>query len=169
MCTIRLIDLSVAWQNSKPVSCKMNAFLQTANSFALLNSGFVWYSSFISTKTQPYIFPIAGLRFVLQDTRIEKPDDRLFPILLCSCDGISFSFCSFSSFNTLRQVHIFVFTYVSNIIQMCTLSFKVQSFITCIYILCNKALHISIHICHIPYMTCLYSVHFYFVIGKGIM
>ena len=26
MCTIRLIELTVAWQNYKPVSCKMHAF-----------------------------------------------------------------------------------------------------------------------------------------------
>ena len=41
MCIIRLIKLTVAWQNSKPVSCKMHAFLQNAISFALLYSGFV--------------------------------------------------------------------------------------------------------------------------------
>ena len=42
MCTIRLIELTVAWQNSKPVSSKMHAFLQNAISVALLYSGFVW-------------------------------------------------------------------------------------------------------------------------------
>ena len=38
-----LIELTVAWQNSKPVhiSCKIHAFLQNAISFALLYSGFV--------------------------------------------------------------------------------------------------------------------------------
>ena len=41
ICTIRLIELTVAWQNSKPVSCKMHVFLQNAISFALLYSGFV--------------------------------------------------------------------------------------------------------------------------------
>ena len=41
LCTIRLIEITVAWQNSKPVSCKMHAFLQNAISFALLYSGFV--------------------------------------------------------------------------------------------------------------------------------
>ena len=33
MCTIHLIELTVAWQNSKAVSCKMHAFLQSAISF----------------------------------------------------------------------------------------------------------------------------------------
>ena len=42
MFTIGLIELTVAWQNSKPVSCKMHAFLQNAINFALLYSGFVW-------------------------------------------------------------------------------------------------------------------------------
>ena len=39
--TLRLLKLKVAWQNSKPVACKMHAFLQNAISFALLYSGFV--------------------------------------------------------------------------------------------------------------------------------
>ena len=30
MCTICFIEFSVAWQNSKPVSCTMHAFLQNA-------------------------------------------------------------------------------------------------------------------------------------------
>ena len=42
MCTFRLIELTVAWQNSKPISCKMHAFLQNSINFALLYSGFVW-------------------------------------------------------------------------------------------------------------------------------
>ena len=48
MCTIRLTESTVSWQNSKPVSCKMHAFFQNAISFALFYSGFVW--SFIYTK-----------------------------------------------------------------------------------------------------------------------
>ena len=60
------------WQNSKPVSCKMHAFLQNAISFELLYSD---YPIFICTKTQPYIFPIVGLRFFFaRHTGIEKPD-----------------------------------------------------------------------------------------------
>ena len=42
MCTIRLEEFTVAWQNSKSVSCKMHAFLQNAISFAWLFSGFIW-------------------------------------------------------------------------------------------------------------------------------
>ena len=36
MCTFRLIELTVAWLNSKPISCKMHAFLQNSINFALL-------------------------------------------------------------------------------------------------------------------------------------
>ena len=39
--TICLTEFTVAWQNSKPVSCKMHAFLKNAINFALLYSGFV--------------------------------------------------------------------------------------------------------------------------------
>ena len=51
MCTIRLIELTVAWQNSKPVSC-------------------------VSPKCNKFCTAIQlGLRFFfLQDTEIEKPD-----------------------------------------------------------------------------------------------
>ena len=64
MRTICLIELTVAWQNSKPVSRKMHAFLQNAIIVALLYSGFYepinQYPNFIYTKTQPYITPIVG-------------------------------------------------------------------------------------------------------------
>ena len=64
----------VAWQNSKPVSCKMHAFLQNAISFAVLYSGFVLTNiQALYTTTQLYIFPMLGLRF-LQGTGIEKPN-----------------------------------------------------------------------------------------------
>ena len=78
MCTMRLIELTVAWQNSKPVSCKMHAFLQNAISFVLLYRGFFMnqYPSFIHTKIQPYIFPMLVL--FLQGTGIEKLDYVLF-------------------------------------------------------------------------------------------
>ena len=39
MCTIRLIEFIVAWQNCKPVTCRMHAFLQNAIIFTLLYSG----------------------------------------------------------------------------------------------------------------------------------
>ena len=42
MCTARLIELTVAWRNSKAKACKMHAFLQNAISFAFLYSDFVW-------------------------------------------------------------------------------------------------------------------------------
>ena len=42
MCTIRVIEITVAWQNAKPVSCKMHTFLKNAIIFTLLDSGFVW-------------------------------------------------------------------------------------------------------------------------------
>ena len=42
ICTKRLIEVIVDWLNSKPVSCKMNAVLQNAISFALLYNGIVW-------------------------------------------------------------------------------------------------------------------------------
>ena len=69
MCTKRLIELRVAWQNSKSVSCKMHAFLHNAISF----------HCYIVVLYKPifklYICknPTEGLR-VLQDTGIEKPD-----------------------------------------------------------------------------------------------
>ena len=50
MCTIRLIKLTVAWQNSKQVSFKMHAFLQNAISFALL------YSGLYEPISKPYIY-----------------------------------------------------------------------------------------------------------------
>ena len=49
-------------------------FFQNAISFELLCIGFVWNNIQALTKTQPYIFLIVGLRFLLQDTEIENPD-----------------------------------------------------------------------------------------------
>ena len=80
MCTIRLIELTVASQTSKPVSCKMHPFLQNAIKFCIAIQRFCMkqYPSFIYVKTQLYIFPMLGLRFFflffLQTTGIEKPD-----------------------------------------------------------------------------------------------
>ena len=60
MCPKRLIEPTVAWQNSEPVSCKMHAFLQNAISFALLYSGFVWINYNIQAlyikKSSVYLF-----------------------------------------------------------------------------------------------------------------
>ena len=41
MSTTRIVELTVACQNSEPIACKMLAFLQNAISFASLYSGFV--------------------------------------------------------------------------------------------------------------------------------
>ena len=71
MCTIRLIEPTVAWQNSKPVSCKIHAFLQNAISFALLYSGFVWTNIsklYIQNLSHIFFFPIEGLiRFIARN------------------------------------------------------------------------------------------------------
>ena len=74
MCAIRLIEPTVAWQNSKSVSCKIHAFLQNAISFALL------YNGFVSTNTHAlYMQKISRISFqckgyvFLQGIGIEKP------------------------------------------------------------------------------------------------
>ena len=63
MCTVHLKELTVAWQNSKPVSCIMHAFLQNLFRIALQRLCMNQYPSFICTETQLYIFPIVGLSF----------------------------------------------------------------------------------------------------------
>ena len=92
-CVQYAIQLTVAWQNSKLVSCKMQAFLQNAASFALLYSGFCMnqYPSVLYTKTQPYIFPIVGLCFFffffffVQETGIEKSDYKTLQFIIYAC------------------------------------------------------------------------------------
>ena len=76
MCTICLLELTVALQNSKPASCKMLAFLKKKKKerFRIANHWFCMNQlpSLTYTKTQSYNFLIVGLHF-LQDTEIEKP------------------------------------------------------------------------------------------------
>ena len=63
------------------------------------------------------------------------------------------SFFSVCYFNTLCQM--LAFTYTCDIIQICMPYLNVQTFITCIYISFNVTLHISMHLCHTLYTTCL--------------
>ena len=75
MCTIRIIEhlqLLGKTLNQYHAKCmrfsKMQLVLIAIKRFCMNQ-----YPSFIYTKTQPYIFPIVGLRF-LRDTGIKKPD-----------------------------------------------------------------------------------------------
>ena len=54
MCTIHLIELTVAWQNSKPVPCKCIAIQRLC-----MNQ----YPSFIYTQIQSYIFSVLSVLF----------------------------------------------------------------------------------------------------------
>ena len=69
MCTIRLIEFTVALQNSKPVSCKMHAFLQNAIILhcctAVLSEPVSKLYIYKNSVVQMYIFPIVGLRILL--------------------------------------------------------------------------------------------------------
>ena len=75
MCTTRLIEPTVAWQISKPVLCKMHAFLQNAISFAFLYNSFVWTNiqALNIIKSSRKSFRCKGYVY-LQGTGIEKPD-----------------------------------------------------------------------------------------------
>ena len=64
MCTIRLKELIVAWQNSKPVSCKMYAFLQSAISFVQKRFCINQYSSFIQKFSRINYLSGARVTFV---------------------------------------------------------------------------------------------------------
>ena len=75
--SISFIEFIVAWQTSKPVSCKMHAFFQTAivshcyTAVMYVNQ----YPSFTYTKNSiyPYAFPIAGLRFFCKMQELRNP------------------------------------------------------------------------------------------------
>ena len=75
MCTIRLIVLTVAQQNFKPVSCKMHAFLHcyTAILYEPISKLYLYKNSAV------YLSDVGAtvcFFFFLQGTGIEKPDYR---------------------------------------------------------------------------------------------
>ena len=75
MCTIRLTELKLLGKTLN----KHHAIRRHFSKMQLVSYYFTrfcmnQYPSFIYTKNQPYIIPIVGLRFFLQDTGIEKPD-----------------------------------------------------------------------------------------------
>ena len=80
ICTIHIIELTVAWQNSKPASCKMHALFQNAISFALLRIQrccMNQYPSFIYRISAVYHSDGRLTYLFLQDTGMQNPDNTL--------------------------------------------------------------------------------------------
>ena len=76
MCTMRLIELTVAWQNSKPVQCKMHAFIQNSISFSHCYTMVLYepISKLYMYKNSVIYLSDCRVTFFLQGTGIEKPD-----------------------------------------------------------------------------------------------
>ena len=106
MCTVSLIDLTVAWQNSKPVSCKMHAFLQNANTFALPTiydfSRNMKISEFLSETFQFLVVKISIYLirhvFVMRHSKSPRRSSRecftVFSLESISCNANVLSFSS---------------------------------------------------------------------------
>ena len=108
-CTTRLIELTVDFQNSKPTSCKMHAFLQNTINFALLYSRFV-SKLYLCENSAVYLFD-AVVTFL---ARYRNSETRLKVIII--------SFFRFLKISTKKQIvgiRSYFFTSLSLCLSLC--------------------------------------------------